>query len=101
MNERRNDFEKHNRKITPAACDGIKWRYTQLELTLARDKWEVGRGTMSRRWSGWGVECAHEICAHLPLLCCPTPQKVRNGNCERGCEGKLILKSQVKVVEGG
>ena len=64
-----------------------------VELTLAVDKWDMGWGDMSLGWAGWGAEHAHGLCLLLPFFCCPAcPQKVRNGNCERGCEGKSIPK---------
>ena len=36
-------------------------------------------------WEGWGEERDNGLCVNLPLLNCE-----RNGNCERGCKGKLI-----------
>ena len=64
-----------------------------VELTLAGDTWEVGCGAMYMVWEGWGAGRAHGLCAPFPLLCCPAcPLKVRNDNCERGCEEKLIQK---------
>ena len=43
---------------------------------------------------------AHSWALHaFPLVLLSFP--ARNDNCERGCEGKLIQRSRVEVVEGG
>ena len=57
-----------------------------VNLTMAVDKWDMGWGEMSLWWEGWVAESAHGICAHFPLLCCPTRKKLRNGKFEQGCK---------------
>ena len=101
MSACRNYFTECKGNILPLARDDIKWRGTHLVLTLAGYKWEVGWGVMSWGLAGWGEEHAHGICDTSPLLRCTGPQKVRNGNCERGCKDYLARRSQVVVVEGG
>ena len=60
------------------------------------------RGVMLRGWAGWGAERAHGLAmSSFPHIILSFPQNVRNGNWERGCEGKYIRRSRVKVVEGG
>ena len=54
---------------------------------------------MSLGWVCWGAERAHELCALFLLL--SHPRKARNGNCERGCEGKLIPKKSCLSVRRG
>ena len=61
-----------------------------VELALEVDKYEMGWVSMSLVWTGWGAELAHGLYALFSLL--PCLQKVRNGNYERGCKGKLISK---------
>ena len=95
------DFEKRKGKIPPAAPGDAKWSVTRLALTLAGDKLEVGWGAMPQGWAGCRVDRTCRICAPFILFCFPTPQKVRNGNCERGCEVKSIRRSRLEVVEGG
>ena len=56
---------------------------------------------MLQGWYGWGVDHAHGIYKSLPLFYCLAPKKLINSNCERGCEGKLTLRSRVKLAEGG
>ena len=81
---------KRKVKVPPAARDDAKWNDTRLYITLAVDKWEVYGGVLSQGWAGWGVESAHGICVPFPLL--SLLQKVINGNCDCGCNGKLIPK---------
>ena len=64
-----------------------------VELTLEVDKYEMGWVSMYMWWVGWGEERAHGLCKLVSLLSCP--EKVRDGNCERGCEGKLIPKKSI------
>ena len=66
-----------------------------MGITFAVDKWMMGGGEAAiyLGWEGWVAERAHGICATLPLLFCPSRKKTRNGNCEQGCEGKLITKN--------
>ena len=70
------------------------WRHIMARsgvwITLEVDKWEMMRVSMSLGWVGWVAGRAHGICAIHPLLSCS--RKVRNGNCEGGCKGKLIPK---------
>ena len=61
-----------------------------MDITLDMDKWEMGWVWIYLGLAGRGAERAHGLCALFPLLSCQ--QKVRNGNCERGCEGRLIPK---------
>ena len=96
----RKDFAKHKENIPPAVSSNVKWSGARLALTLEGGKWEVGRGVISRRWSGWGEERADGRCA-FPLVLLSYPRKVRNGNCERRCEVKLIWRNQAEVAEGG
>ena len=64
-----------------------------VKLTLAGDMWEVEGGAMSLVWEGWGSKRAHGHCAPFPSFYFPACLlKVRNGNYEQGCEGKLIPK---------
>ena len=59
-------------------------------------------GAISRAGGGQvGDWSALTGAAPFPLLYCPVWRKVRNKNCYRGCEGKLIQRSQFKVDEGG
>ena len=51
----------------------------------------------------WGRERSWAL-HDFPLVLLYCPRKVRNGNCERGCKGKLIpgeVKSNWLKVEGG
>ena len=73
-------------------CDSI-----QDSVALGRRWW----GTMLRGWAGWGAEHTHGLCAPFPLFCFPAPRKVRNGNCEWECEGKLIRRSRDEVGRDG
>ena len=45
---------------------------------------------MSLGWAGLVAELAHALCAPFHMF--PCPQKVRKGNCERGCKGEFIPK---------
>ena len=58
------------------------------------DKWEKVWSAMSLGLEGLGAESAHGLCMNSPLLICL--QKLRNGNCERGCAGGSILEKSSK-----
>ena len=64
-----------------------------VELTLEVDKWEMGWGKMSLGREDWGAEHTHGLCALSSFLSCP--QKLKNGNCEQGCEEILFQRSRV------
>ena len=64
-----------------------------MELTLAVDKYSMGCVAMSLGWPVWVAELFHGLCVPFPLVFFPGfQQKMRNCNCEKGREGKLILK---------
>ena len=69
-----------------------RWGMTQggVDLILTVDKWEMGWDEMSLVWAGQVAERAHGLCAPFPLL--PFLRKVRNGTCEWGWDGNLIMK---------
>ena len=92
---------KHKGKITPEARGDKQWIRVRLALTLAVDKWEMGWGEILWVWYSWRAESDNGIYMHLLLFYYPYQEKVMNGNCERGCDRKLIQRSRVELVEGG
>ena len=61
-----------------------------VELALVVDNQDMGWRAMSLGLENRGAERTDGIYSIFPVL--PYLQKVRNGKCERGCWGRLILK---------
>ena len=58
-----------------------------MTLTLTRYKWEVGgmgEGGVTGVVQLGSIECSWDLLSFPPFL----SRKMRNENCERGCEGK-------------
>ena len=68
------------RLIGPSSSGMRRHRMAQrsVDLTLAVDKWVVGRDVAGVGWLGSGARCA------FPLLLLSSPRKMSNGNC-KGC----------------
>ena len=56
-------------------------------LNLAGYNWEVGRGAMSRWWTGWVSERA-DGCCDFPLVLLSRLRKMAIRRVEWGCERK-------------